>query len=164
MRRSTAPAPTLWPVARAGFYVARALGYFAEAGVPDVEIRSPHADDYKTTPVSLVQDSTAMLAICPSESVISQLTWPNGSRPKIQAVAACLQDSTSAIVTLKSSGLDRPALLDGKRYASYAARYEGRIVQQLIRNDGGKGDYVETTPPMLGIWNTLLKGEADATW
>ena len=36
-------------------------------------------------------------------------------------------------------------------------RYEGRIVQQMIRNDGGKGDYIESTPPMLGIWNTLLK-------
>ncbi len=42
-------------------------------------------------------------------------------------------------------------------YASYGARYEGRIVQQLIRNDGGKGDYTETTPPMLGIWDTLMQ-------
>jgi hypothetical protein len=37
------------------------------------------------------------------------------------------------------------------------ARYEGRIVQQLIRNDGGKGDYIEDTPAMLSIWDTLLK-------
>lgn len=34
----------------------------------------------------------------------------------------------------------------------------------MIQNDGGKGDYTELTPPMLGIWNTLLKGEADSTW
>jgi hypothetical protein len=58
---------------------------------------------------------------------------------------------------LASSGIDRPSKLDGKTYASYGARYEGRIVQQLIRNDGGKGEYTESTPPMLGIWNTLLK-------
>lgn len=39
------------------------------------------------------------------------------------AVAALLQDpQLSAIVTLKSSGIERPAQLDGKRYASYAAR------------------------------------------
>ncbi len=37
-------------------------------------------------------------------------------------------------------------------------------MQQLIRNDGGKGVFEETVPPMLGIWDTLLKGEADATW
>jgi hypothetical protein len=34
----------------------------------------------------------------------------------------------------------------------------------MIRADGGSGDYIETTPPMLGIWNTLLDGSADATW
>lgn len=36
-------------------------------------------------------------------------------------------------------------------------RYEGRIVQQLIRNDGGSGDFDEITPTKLGIWSTILK-------
>ncbi len=44
----------------------------------------------------------------------------------MQAVAALLQEDTSAIVTLKSSGIDRPKDLEGKRYASYGARFEGR--------------------------------------
>ena len=35
-------------------------------------------------------------------------------------------------------------------------RYEGRIVQQMIINDGGQGHFEESTPPMLGIWDTLL--------
>lgn len=47
--------------------------------------------------------------------------------------------------------------LEGKRYASYAARYEGRIVQSLIKNDGGSGEYQELVLPMLGLWNTLLQ-------
>jgi NitT/TauT family transport system substrate-binding protein len=34
----------------------------------------------------------------------------------------------------------------------------------MICADGGKGDYQELVPPMLGIWNTLLKGSSDATW
>jgi NitT/TauT family transport system substrate-binding protein len=91
------------------------------------------------------------------ESVISYHTWPDGAKPKVVAVAACLQSSTSAVVTLASSGITRPAQLDGKTYASYGARFEGRIVQQMIVNDGGKGDFKESVPPMLGIWNTLLK-------
>jgi len=49
-------------------------------------------------------------------------------------------------------------------HPSATIRYEGRIVQQLIQADGGSGDYIELTPPMLGIWNTLLEGAADATW
>jgi NitT/TauT family transport system substrate-binding protein len=54
--------------------------------------------------------------------VISYQTWPNAEKPKIVAVAALLQSNQSAIVTLQSSSIDRPAKLDGKKYASYAAR------------------------------------------
>ncbi len=36
-------------------------------------------------------------------------------------------------------------------------RYEGRIVQEIIRADGGKGDFREATPSVMGIWDTLLK-------
>ncbi|GLC40077.1 hypothetical protein PLESTM_000989800 [Pleodorina starrii] len=148
-----------------GFYLAKQKGWYAEAGL-DVKIVSPHVDEYKATPASRVADGSCMFCVTPSESVISAHTWGDapGAKPKLVAVATLLQDSTSAIVTLASSGIARPAQLDGKTYASYGARFEGRIVQQLIRNDGGSGEFAESTPPMLGIWDTLLKGEADATW
>ena len=50
-----------------------------------------------------------------TESVISYHTWPreHKERPKLRAVAALLQHDTSAIVTLKSSGIDRPAKVRG---------------------------------------------------
>eukprot|EP00798_Chlamydomonas_sp_ICE-L_P016730 gene16730-22999_t len=176
-----------------GFYIAKAKGFYAQAGL-DVSFISPHVDEYKVTPASRVEDGSAHFAICPSESVISYHTHPEAAKPKgtsqvvdgsaicpsetvisyhtqpeasklkVRGVAAILSGSTSAVVTLESSGIDRPSKLDGKTYASYGARYEGRIVQQMIVNDGGKGEYKESTPAMLGIWNTLLKGEADATW
>lgn len=46
-----------------------------------------------------------------AETVISYSTWPEAhkQRPKLRAVAAVLQQDTSAIVTLKSSGIDSPA-------------------------------------------------------
>jgi hypothetical protein len=63
------------------------------------------------------------------------------------------------------SGITRPKELSGKRYASYGARYEGRIVQQMIINDGGDGEYIEdTTMGMLDVWQSLLTGKSDATW
>lgn len=131
----------------------------------DVTLLSPHLDNYHATPASRVADGTALLAVTPSESVVSSVTQPAGSKkPRLVALAALQQINTSAIVTLKSSGLHRPASLDNSNYASYGARYEGRIVQCLIRADGGKGEYTESCPPMLGIWNTLLSGTADATW
>ncbi|MEW5316999.1 MAG: hypothetical protein WDW38_008333 [Sanguina aurantia] len=161
-----------------GFYIALAKGFYSDAHL-DVKLLSPHTDDYKVTPASRLMDNSAQFAITPSETVVSyhcqqKETDPCSAsalsagsatqRPPVVAVAALLADSTSAIVTLASSGLARPAQLDGKVYASYGARYEGRIVQQMIKNDGGAGKFIESTPPMLGIWHTLLKGEADATW
>jgi ABC-type nitrate/sulfonate/bicarbonate transport system substrate-binding protein len=139
---------------------------YSAAGL-DVSLISPHSDNYKATPASRVESGEALLAITPSETVISWHTRPPSRslpKPAIKAVATLLQRDDSAIVTLKSSGIDRPSKLDGKRYASYGARYEGRIVQQMIKADGGTGDYQELGLPMLGLWETVLKGEADATW
>lgn len=104
-----------------GFYVARNNGYYKDAGI-DVTISSPHTDDYKATPASRLIDGSATFACTPSETIISYHTWPNGAKPKIVAVAALVQSNLSAVVTLKSSGIERPAQLDGKKYASYAAR------------------------------------------
>ena len=149
-----------------GFYVAKSRGWYADAGL-DVTLLSPHHDGYKATPASRVADGSATFAVTPTESVVSSHTLPPSqarARPRLVAVAALQSRSTSAVVTLKASGRDTPAKLDGANYASYGARYEGRIVQQLIKAAGGTGEYTESVPDMLGIWNTLLAGKADATW
>ena len=144
-----------------GFYVAQAEGYYADREV-DVAIHSPAETDYETTPAKRVATGESTLAIAPSESAISYHTHPDYD--SLTAIAAVCQEDKSAIVTLEDSGLDRPAKLDGQRYASYDARFEDHIVRQLVKNDGGDGDIEITTPPKLGIWNTLLDGDADATW
>ena len=144
-----------------GFYVAAAEGYYADRGL-SVRIRSPAADDYEQTPAKRVATGGATLAIGPSESVISYSTHPE--YPSLTAVAAVCQTDLSAIVSLADGDVDRPAELDGGRYASYDARFEDHIVARMIENDGGEGSFESITPPKLGIWNTLLEGDADATW
>jgi NitT/TauT family transport system substrate-binding protein len=144
-----------------GIYVARAKGYYDEADI-DLTIHSPADDDYETTPAKQVAQGEATVAITPSESAISYHTHPD--YPSLTAVAAVCQRDTSAIVTLESSGIDRPKKLDNRTYASYDARFEDHIVRQLVRNDGGRGELEILTPPKLGIPNTLLDGTADATW
>jgi len=143
-----------------GIYVARAKGYYEEAGV-DVDVRSP-GDDYETTPAKRVATGDATVAIAPSESAISYHTHPEYH--SLTAVAAVCQTDTSAIAALEDGAVDRPADLDGKTYASYDARFEDHIVEQLVRNDGGAGDLSVVTPPKLGIYETLVDGDADATW
>lgn len=160
-----------------GFYVAKAKGWFADAGL-EVELKSPmefegsYSGELNTdaamefpTPCGKVAAGLADFAINSPEGCVGWNTPPPGSaRPKLRAVAAMQQKQTAAIVTLKSSGIDRPAKLDGKAYASYAARYEGRIVQKLLQADGGSGEYVEVPHPFLQVWDLLQEGKVDATW
>ena len=145
------------------------LGVYVEPGVlvvafgpGDVTVRSPADDGYETTPAKRVATGESTVAIAPSESAISYNTHPE--YPSLRSVAAVCQRDTSAIVAPGDSDVDRPAALDGRTYASYDARFEDDIVRQLVRNDGGEGDIDIVTPPKLGIPNTLLDGDADATW
>lgn len=144
-----------------GFFVAKAKRFYAEQGLL-IDLRSPETDNYAATPAKLVAENKAHFAIAPSDTVISYQTLPE--KPNLTAIAAILQEDTSAIVSLTSSGISRIKDLEGKKYASYDARFEDTIVSEMIKKDGGKGEHIKITPDKLGIWNTLLQGEADATW
>lgn len=161
-----------------GFYVAKAKGYYEKFGLK-VRLLGAHEKDFEgsysgtvasgqdpfPTPSNRVAAGVATFAINSPEGAVGWNCPPfSPERPKLTVVAALLQQQSSALVTLKSSGLDRPKLLDGKKYASYAARFEGRIIQKMIQNDGGMGNFTEECPPMLGIWGSLLNGSFDATW
>lgn len=144
-----------------GIFVAKELGFYEANGI-DLEIINPLTDDYHLTPGKKLELGLADFAIAPFETVISL----NNKENQVDAIAifAILQEDLSSIASLKASKLNSPKLLDGKTYASYKARYEDKIVKQLVMNDGGKGDINIIYPDKLGIWNTLLSGEADATW
>jgi ABC-type nitrate/sulfonate/bicarbonate transport system substrate-binding protein len=144
-----------------GFFIANDLGFYKEQGI-DLEILNPKDDNYSMTPGKKLELDFADFAIAPFETVISL----NNKVNQVQAMAiyAIMQKDLSSIVTLKSSNITSPKLLDGKTYASYKARYEDHIVKEMIKNDEGKGDLSIIYPEKLGIWNTLLTGKADATW
>ncbi len=145
----------------AGFLIALHKGYYKKAGF-NVSLVSPEADNYKLTPARRVARQKADFGIAPSESVISYATAK--SPVPLTAVATLLQKDMSAIATVAGKGIERPADLDGKTYASYNARFEDAIIKQLVINDGGEGTVIPKTFERLGIWDTLLEGKADSTW
>lgn len=144
-----------------GLLVAKEKGFYNQNGL-EVQFLNPADDHYALTPGKKLELNQAQVAIAPFETVISLNNKPN----KVDAVAifALLQTDLSSIVSLQSSGITLPKQLDGKIYASYKARYEDHIVIQMIKNNGGNGNLQLTYPEKLGIWNTLLQGNADATW
>jgi ABC-type nitrate/sulfonate/bicarbonate transport system substrate-binding protein len=144
-----------------GIFVAKEIGFYKEHGI-EVETLNPIEDNYKVTPGKKLELGLADFAIAPFETVISL----NNKKNAVDAIAvfAILQEDISSIASLKSSNLISPKHLDGKTYASYKARYEDHIVRKMIKNDGGIGNMNIVYPDKLGIWNTLLEGNADATW
>jgi len=159
-----------------GFYVALADGLYAEAGL-EVVLRAPDEPECNgLTPGRQVAAGLATFAISPSESAVSFATTEPG-KPKLVAVAALLQGSTSAICTLKSSGIDSPAKLEGKRYASYGGRFEDAIVAAMVTNAGGDGtkvnfhmlehhgyDEKESMGAGSVVASHLEHGVSDSTW
>ncbi|NVO30063.1 ABC transporter substrate-binding protein [Hymenobacter lapidiphilus] len=144
-----------------GFIVAQEQGLYKAAGLA-VTIGTPDVDNYALTPAKKVELGQADFALCPLESIISYRTK---AQPfDALAVAALLTEDLSSIVTLRRDDIRSPQDLVGRTYASYQARYEDQIVRQMVRNDGGRGELVITYPQKLSIWNTLLTGQADATW
>ena len=144
-----------------GFFVAKALKYYEAAGL-DVKLLDPSEDNYALTPAKKVEVNKADMALCPLESVIS---YRSKAQPfDAVALATVLKEDLSAITVLGSGNVKRPGDLDGSSYASYNARYEDEIVRQMIKNDGGKGQIKLAYPDKLGIWDTLLSGQYDATW
>jgi hypothetical protein len=125
-----------------GFLIAKELGFYHQQGI-DLEILNPKEDNYAMTPGKKLELDLTDFAI---------------------AIYAILQNDLSCIATLQSSNIPSPKWLDGKIYASYKARYEDHIVREMIKNDGGEGNLEIIYPEKLGIWNTLLSGQADATW
>ena len=144
-----------------GFFVAKALKYYEAAGL-EVKLLDPSEDNYALTPAKKVEVNKADMALCPLESVIS---YRSKAQPfDAVALATVLKEDLSAITVLGNGSIKRPRDLDGSSYASYKARYEDDIVRQMIKNDGGKGQIKLVYPEKLGIWDTLLSGQYDATW
>jgi ABC-type nitrate/sulfonate/bicarbonate transport system substrate-binding protein len=144
-----------------GFYVALAQGAYQAADI-ELELISPEGDAYATTPTKKVELGQADLAIAPSESVISYQTKRKPT--PLRAIATILAHDASAVVAPASRGIERPQQLDGRIYASYAARFEDHILRAMVKNDGGLGELEIVYPERLNLWELLQADQADATW
>jgi len=142
-----------------GLFVARDTGIYAGRGL-DVQLLTPDAD-YSKSPAKRLEDGEVDLAICPSESCIA---YHHSGKMQLQAIYAILQKDASAIVSKKVENVRE--LGNGMTYGSYNARYEDNIVKAIIKKDGGNPDglKIEQQKGKLSLFESLKKGEVDATW
>ncbi len=137
-----------------GLFVAQQRGYFAEAGL-DVRILP-----YNNTAVDTVIDAgNAEFGI----STHNSSTFARASGAHTLSVLAPLQHRATGIgVKADRADITRPKDLDGKTYAGFGDPGEVEALQQVIRNDGGTGDFTTVT---LGTsaYEAVYSGRADFT-
>ncbi|APE35484.1 ABC transporter permease [Nocardia mangyaensis] len=138
----------------AGLYVALQRGYFSDAGL-DVQVLP-----YNNTSVDTVVDAgNAEFGI----STHNSSTFARASGARVKSVLAPLQHWATGIgVRADRADLASPKDLDGKTYAGFGDPGEREVLQQVIRNDGGTGDF---TSVVLGssAYEAVYSGKADFT-
>jgi ABC-type nitrate/sulfonate/bicarbonate transport system substrate-binding protein len=139
-----------------GIYVAMDKGWYRDANV-DVEIL-PYSD--ANTPDLLVANGQAELGISFAESVVLDKV----ENLPVTSVAAVLQTNTSALVTLKSSGLDSVAKLNGKRYAGFGTPYEEPIIKTMMEHDGAQDPTFDNITTNLFGYTAVVAEQADFVW
>ncbi|HEX8996249.1 MAG TPA: ABC transporter substrate-binding protein [Ktedonobacterales bacterium] len=129
-----------------GIYAAIENGYYKQQGI-DLTL-TPYSS--QVAPEQLVTTGKADFAISFPEA----LTTLRAQGQPLVSVASIIESNTSALISLKSSGLDTVASLAGKRYAGFGAPYEQPVVSQVLSCGGA------TNPTFLNITTSLDPVEA----
>lgn len=140
-----------------GFYVADALGYYADAGLR-LEILP---FDGEAMPNRKIASGETDFGLMPQQSILSM----RARGVDVVSVAALVQPNTTTIMVRdERRGIQRPADFAGKRYASFGTDFEVPMLEAMIRHDGGTGRVVQIPAEKLDNLQALYDGETDLAW
>ncbi len=118
----------------AGIYVAKAEGWYEDAGLA-VEIVEPAAAGAD----QVVGAGRATFGISQAESILPARA--NGV--PVLAIATILPFNDSSLMALAGDGISRPRDLEGKTYGGYGGPLERELIDRLVVCDGGDPAKVE---------------------
>jgi ABC-type nitrate/sulfonate/bicarbonate transport system substrate-binding protein len=143
----------------AGLLVAKQAKFYSDAGI-NVNFISPTEDDYAVYPIEKLASGIVDIACCPSEHYLYYSS--NKGCSDLVPLSAFANKDVSAIAT--TLNIVSPADLDGKRIACYGTFFEVEILTHLIKNAGGEGRFEVVLPGKMELWDTFIRGQADACW
>ncbi len=139
-----------------GIYAAMAQGYYQRQGIKLA--LTPYSSE--VAPEQLVTTGRADFAISFPESV----TTLRAQGQPLVSVAAVIQSNTSALISLKSSGLDSVASLAGKRYAGFGAPYEQPVIARVLSCGGATNPTFQNITTSLDPVAALKSKQFDFAW
>ncbi|MBR0366280.1 MAG: ABC transporter substrate-binding protein [Clostridia bacterium] len=140
-----------------GIYAADALGYYKDAGLK-VNIVQPPEDGA----VAMTASGKAQFGIDFQDYLAP--AFASEEKMPVTAVAAILQHNTSGIISLKSAGIESPAGLEGKRYATWGLPVEQAMIKYCMEKDGADFSKLELVPEDVMDVPTALQQGIDAVW
>ena len=141
-----------------GLFVALEKGWFAEEGL-NVVISQPPEDN-----------ALVLLASGKAEFAISFQEWlgPAIARERdalpVEAVAAIISRNTSGIMSLKESGIQRPADLSGRRFATWDLPVVTAVMRYIVEKDGGDFNSIRMIPNFAADVFSALQTDVDSIW
>jgi len=96
-------------------------------------------------------------------SFIEDVVGETAKNNPIVSIGAILQHNTSGLIVLKDSGINRPKDFDGKIYGGYGSPFENPIISEIIKKDGGAGDFKNVVLE-IGAMQALESKRIDFVW
>jgi len=141
-----------------GIFVAKANGYFKEAGL-NVEIVQPPEGGAET----MVASGQAQFGVSFQDSLAP--AFVGDTVMPITAVAAIIQHNTSGIISRYGEGMDTPKGLEGKKYATWDLEVEKATIRDVMKAVDGDFSLVELIPSTItDEVSALQSGSVDAIW
>jgi len=141
-----------------GLFTALDKGWFADNGL-HVTITQPPEDEA----LVLVASGKAEFGVTFQESMGPAIAKEKDALP-VTAVAAIISHNTSGIMSLKESGIQRPADLTGKRFASWETPLVTAVIRHIVEKDGGDFSAVRMIPNFATDAFSALQTDVDAIW
>jgi len=141
-----------------GLYVALEKGWFEEEGLKII-ITQPPEDEA----LALLAAGRAEFAFSFQESMGPAIAKQSNALP-VTAVAAVICHNTSGIMSLRNSGIQRPADLAGRRFASWETPLVTSVMRHIIETDGGDFNSVFMIPNFAMDAFSALRTDVDAIW
>lgn len=143
-----------------GLYVAQELGYYDEAGV-DVTILPTAQAGAEVS----VENGVANVGF----TTLSNVAAFNAQGSDLKFVFDLTQKQVARWCSLASrTDITSPKDFDGKTFVSFGSAEQTAVIQQMIKNAGGTGEF-ETATAGTSTFETLTSGQGDfggfyATW
>ena len=141
-----------------GLFAALDKGWFADEDLR-VTITQPPEDEA----LVLVASGRAEFGVTFQESMGPAIAKEREALP-VTAVAAIISHNTSGIMALKESGIQRPADLTGRRFASWETPLVTEVVRYIVEKDGGIFKEVRMIPNFATDAFSALQTDVDAIW